>query len=77
MLQKHQYQKPAGLQLVEVIRNKQLAATPACVGHFNMQVYGDSLTFGASLKWPQEELQFLGTGLISQDDASRLEPTTL
>lgn len=29
------------------------------VGHFNMEVYGDLLTLGASLKWPKEELLFL------------------
>lgn len=27
--------------------------------YFNMGVYGDWLTFGTSLKWPHEELQFL------------------
>lgn len=29
------------------------------VGRFTIVLYGKSLTFGASLKWPLEELQFL------------------
>lgn len=31
------------------------------VSHFNIELYGNWLTCGASLKWPFEELQFFGT----------------
>ncbi len=33
--------------------------TSALNSDFNLAFYGDKLTFGTSLKWPFEELQFL------------------